>query len=219
MKRRSRVLATGAVIAATGFAAGVVACDAWIGASARGRLFADPAGVPRTDVALVLGTNPRVAGGRENLFFRYRIEAAAALFHSGAVRHLLVSGDNRTRGYDEPSEMRDALVTAGVPAASITLDYAGFRTLDSVVRAGLVFGQTRIVVVSQAFHCERALFIADSCSIDAVGFVARGPAGAGGLSVRLREVFARVAAVVDTRIMKTAPRFSGPPEPIRLSNR
>lgn len=135
------------------------------------------------------------------------------------MRHLIVSGDNHVAGYDEPSEMRNALLGAGVPASVITLDYAGFRTLDSVVRAKSVFGQSRFVVVSQGFHCERAVFIARRSGIDAVGFVAQSPAGTGGVMVRGREVLARTAAVLDVYVLGTRPRFDGPAEPIVLAER
>jgi SanA protein len=219
MLKQNRKLLIGIASVAFVIAVGAVVCDRIVASAGSGRLHAKAEDVPCTDVALVLGTNPRVSGGRDNLFFKYRIEAAAELFHAGRVRHLIVSGDNHVSTYDEPSEMRDALVAAGVPGESITLDYAGFRTLDSVVRAREVFGQSRIVVVSQAFHCERALFIAAQNGIEAAGFVARGPVGADGLRVRAREVLARCAAVIDTVVLGRKPRFSGPPEPIRLTLR
>ena len=196
---------------------GVLACDRWVAASTHGRLFTAAANVPECDVALVLGTNPLVDGERRNLFFEYRMDAAAELFAAGRVRHFIVSGDNHTVEYDEPTAMRDALMQRGVLESAITLDYAGFRTLDSVVRADAVFGQDRIVVVSQQFHCERAIFIAKDRGIDAVGYIARAPGGKAALKVRVREAAARAAAVLDTCVLNRSPRFSGPYEPIRLS--
>jgi SanA protein len=121
-------------------------------------------------VALVLGCSPTVGGGYTNPFFATRIQAAAELFRLGKVDYLLVSGDNRRRDYDEPSAMKEALVAAGVPQNRIYCDYAGRRTLDSVVRAGDVFGQGNIIVVSQEFHNQRAIFIAQHRGIDAIGF-------------------------------------------------
>ncbi len=127
----------------------------------------------RANVALVLGTRRTTPDGRwSNPHFAHRIEAAAALYRAGKVKRLLVSGDNHVRGYDEPSDMRDALVAAGVPAQAIALDYAGFRTLDSVVRAKEVFGQTSLVVVSEQFHNYRAVFICRHFGIDAVAYSA-----------------------------------------------
>lgn len=168
--------------------------------------------VPPMEVALVLGCSPRTADGRPNLFFSTRIRAASALYHAGKVQRLLVSGDNGRPDYDEPSAMRDALVAQGVPAAKITRDFAGFRTLDSVVRAKEVFGLERVIVVSQAFHVERAIFLARAHGLTAYGFAAADVGGPVGLKVRLREGLSRVAAVLDVHVLRSRPRFGGPPE-------
>lgn len=205
------------IIFALGGPAVLLVCDRWVAGSADGRIYASAEDAPARDVALVLGTKPTVSGGRQNLYFKHRIDAAAALFHGGKVRHVLVSGDNHTRDYDEPSAMRDALVERGVPAAAITLDYAGFRTLDSVVRAREVFGQHRCIIVSQQFHAQRALFIADRRGIDAIALAAKDVAGSHGVKVRAREVVARARAVLDVCVLGTAPRFPGRPEPIALA--
>jgi SanA protein len=166
-------------------------------------------------VALLLGTARRTPAGRPNPFYHARIEAAAALFHSGKVQGILVSGDNATRWYNEPIAMQKDLIAAGVPADFITLDYAGFRTLDSVIRAKEVFGQQHIIVVSQRFHAERAIFLARHYGIDASGLAARDPDHMGMVTVRAREVFARVAAVLDL-VTGRAPKFLGKPETVRL---
>lgn len=208
---RGRLVRVGLyVVLAVGAAA--VICDRWVAFSASGRVFADAALVRPCETALVLGTKPVVEGGRSNQFFDTRMDAAAGLYRSGRVSHLIVSGDNHTAAYDEPSAMRGALMSRGVPDSAITLDYAGFRTLDSVVRAKSVFGQRRIVVVSQAFHCERAVFIAARYGIDAVGFAAPTPTGAGWVMTRAREIGARVRAVLDACVVGTRPHFDEPPE-------
>ena len=170
--------------------------------------------VPKNDVALVLGTSKRAASGAPNLFFEARMDAAAALYEAGKVEYLLVSGDNSEEAYNEPGDMRDALVARGVPRERIYLDYAGFRTLDSVVRAREVFGQNRFTVVSQAFHNERAVFIARHFGIEAVGFNAADVGGAVGAQVNAREVLARVQVVLDLYVLKTQPKFYGPHVPI-----
>ena len=91
------------------------------------------------------------------------------LYERGKIHHILVSGDNSTAAYNEPEAMRKSLVKAGIPERDITLDYAGFRTLDSVVRASEVFGQgSGFTIISQPFHVERALFIARANHIDAI---------------------------------------------------
>jgi SanA protein len=128
---------------------------------------------------------------------------------------VIVSGDNSTQYYDEASAMKKALVENGVPDSVITLDYAGFRTLDSVVRCKWVFGQSDIILVSQEFQNERALFIAEHFGINAVGFNAQDVPEGYGLKTSIREYFARVKAVLDIYVLKTQPKFPGPPEPIK----
>jgi SanA protein len=170
--------------------------------------------VPINDVALVLGTSKNASSGGPNLFFTTRMDAAAELYQAGKVKYLLVSGDNGEEDYNEPSDMRDALVARGVPKANIYLDYAGFRTLDSVLRAREVFGQNRFTVVSQAFHNERAVLIARHYGIEAVGFNAADVGGAAGARVNAREVLARVQVMLDLYVLNTQPKFYGPKVPI-----
>ncbi len=178
--------------------------------SAKGLLYTSASDVPPHKVALVLGTIKTLRSGYTNMFFVYRINAAAALYQAGKVRHFILSGDNHVEGYDEPSDMKAALMAKGVPASAITLDYAGFRTLDSIVRAKEVFGQNNLIVVSQPFHNERALFIARHHGIEAVGFNARTAAYRYGYKVYLREYLACVKAVLDVYVLKTQPKFLGP---------
>jgi SanA protein len=198
------------LVASGWMAAEVAAMERTAGA----RVFDDAAAVPANRVGLLLGCSPRLADGRRNLYFDLRIRAAAELYRAGKVRYVLASGDNGTKGYDEPGEMKAALVAAGVPEDRIALDYAGFRTLDSVVRAKKVFGEERFTVISQRFHNERAVYLARENGIDAVGFNARDVGGAAGRFTRLREIGARVKAVLDVHVLRTRPRFLG--EPVRI---
>ncbi|WP_353571269.1 ElyC/SanA/YdcF family protein [Candidatus Albibeggiatoa sp. nov. BB20] len=186
-----------------------VVCNLWINEQTKNRLYNDVEQVQPKKVALVLGANRYVAGGRINLFFRFRMEAAAKLYHAGKVQHILVSGDNGTRAYNEPIEMQKYLVDLGIPSEDITLDYAGFRTLDSVVRANKVFQQNDFIIVSQAFHNRRALFIADYYHIQAIGFNAQDVTRSRSLKTRIREYFAKVKAVLDLYILGTQPKFLG----------
>jgi SanA protein len=143
------------------------------------------------------------------------MEAVAALWKSGKIKHIIVSGDNSTQYYDEATAMKKALSDIGVPDSVITLDYAGFRTLDSVVRCKWVFGQSEIIVVSQEFQNERAIFIANHFGINAVGFNAKDVPGNYGFKTSVREYFARAKAVLDIYLLHTKPKFPGPPEPIK----
>ncbi len=166
------------------------------------------------EVALILGTS-RGPRGKPNRFYQARIEAAAALYHSGRVRGILVSGDNATRYYNEPISMQRDLMALGVPGEHVTLDYAGFRTLDSMVRAKEVFGLDQVLVVSQRFHAARAIFLARRFGLDARGFAAADPPHTGFLRVRAREILARAAAVLDL-LTGQGPRFLGARETVRL---
>ena len=189
-------------------------CRAAIVRSASGRVFSEVDNVPERKVALVLGCIPELSNGRTNAFFSYRIQAAADLFHAGKVRYLLVSGDNHRKGYDEPTAMKEALVAKGVPGDRVVCDYAGFRTLDSVVRAQKVFEQEGFVVVSQQFHNQRAIYIARCKGLDAVGYNARDVSRRWALKTRLREQLARVKTVLDMYVLRTRPKFLGQPVPI-----
>ncbi|HYC84690.1 MAG TPA: ElyC/SanA/YdcF family protein [Chryseosolibacter sp.] len=192
-------------------------CNVWIVKSTEEKVFSDLSKLPDHRVALVLGTSHKMAGGAPNPYFEKRIETAALLYRLGKVNHFILSGDNRTMYYNEPWEMRKALIKAGVPENAITLDYAGLRTLDSVVRSKKIFGQDKITIITQPFHSYRALFISHYYNIDAVAMVADEPAIEQSLRVRIREYFARTKAVLDLYIFKTSPRFLGRKEQINIT--
>jgi SanA protein len=186
--------------------------------AAAGRIFTSVETVPANDVGLVLGTSKLTRRGNPNLHFRQRIAAAAALYQAGKVRHLLVSGDNHIAGYDEPTDLREALVDAGVPADAITCDYAGFRTLDSVIRAREVFSLQRCTIITEEFHCPRAVWMARQHGLDAIAFAAP-DVGLKSWSLRadVREQLARDWCAVDLYLLHRKPKFLGPKEPLLLS--
>ena len=188
----------------------IVGCNFIVTYSAEENLYSEVLEIPENRVGLLLGTSPKLRGGKPNLYFNYRIDAAVSLFQAGKIRKILVSGDNRRQNYNEPMEMRKALLAHGIPDSVIVLDYAGIRTLDSVVRAKKVFGQNRITVISQAFHNERALFIARQNNIEAVGFNAKDVDLYAGFKTNLRELFARVKVFIDILTHK-GPRHLGEP--------
>ena len=167
--------------------------------------------VPYHKVGLLLGTSPQQAPGIPNAYFTSRIEAAAELYRHKKIDFILASGDNRAMSYNEPREMRRALVKAGVPKERIILDFAGIRTLDSVLRAKSVFMLQDFTVISQGFHNERAIFIAQNAGIKADGFNAIEPGtDFSYLKVRAREFFARIKCVLDIYFLETGPHFYGP---------
>jgi SanA protein len=189
-------------------------CNSVIAWSARDKTFTDIEALPHRKVGIVLGTSPYTREGRGNPYFANRMAAAARLYHAGKIDFILASGDNRDIPYNEPMKMRKALIQLNVPSSKIILDYAGFRTLDSIVRARKVFGEDRITVISQRFHNQRAIFIGTHYGVDAIGFDAAGSNGGDGFNVKLREFFARIKAIIDVFILETQPKFLGPPIPI-----
>lgn len=175
----------------------------------------DADNIPDGDVAIVLGTSKNTVLGDKNFYFDARIDAATTLYQQGKIRHLIVSGDNHTIHYNEPRDMYQALAKRGVPRDKITLDYAGFRTLDSIVRSKEIFGQDHIIIVTQRFHCYRALYIARFNGVNAMAYQAESPEETK-WSIRLRELIARPLAIIDLYVLNTAPKFLGEPEPISL---
>ncbi len=186
-----------------------LSCYGWISYCTSKRIYTSIDKVPGCRVGLVLGCR------KGTLYFSKRIQAAVELYRSGKVDYLLVSGDNHVIYYNEPADMRDALMLYGVPRNRIVMDFAGFRTLDSVVRAKHVFRITDMVVVSQRFHLERALYLAYHNGIRAVGYCADDvPQSYDGGRTMIREVGARVMAIIDLKILGRKPKFLGPEKDI-----
>jgi len=174
--------------------------------------------VPHTHTALLLGTAKYLAGGYINYYYKYRIDATVKLWKAGKIDAIIVSGDNGSVYYDEATAMYDDLKHAGIPAKYITRDYAGFRTLDSIVRAKKIFGQDGIIIVSQKFHLERALYIARAKGVKAIGFRATDFANTlWAKRMQYREYLARVKAFLDLYILRTRPKFLG--EKVKVEHR
>lgn len=178
--------------------------------NAAGSIFDEVDAVPLNRTALILGTSPTLNNGEDNMYFVYRIQAAAELYSAGKVEFFVVSGDNRKESYNEPEAMKNALVASGIPESAVYLDYAGFRTLDSVVRMNTIFGQESFTVISQKFHNERALYLAKVNGLSAVGYNARNVTKFYGIKTRIREYLARVKMFMDIFVGKK-PHFEGEP--------
>lgn len=191
--------------------------DRWVTWQTQHNIINDTQDTPPFQVAVVLGTSKYI-GKTLNEYYTHRIDAAIKLYQQGKVRNFLLSGDNAHRSYNEPWTMKRDLLRAGIPAENISLDYAGFRTLDSIVRAKQIFDTNNFLIITQRFHCERALFIAHYQDIQASCLAVPGPSSHSGFKVRLREVFARAYAVFDLFIFDTQPKFLGPKEPIIVEN-
>ncbi|KXF80724.1 SanA/YdcF family protein [Enterovibrio coralii] len=195
--------------------ASIVGMDLWVTLKASDRIYTSIEQIPQRHIGLVLGTSKYI-GKTRNPYYTYRIEAAQQLYQENKVDVLLLSGDNAHRSYNEPWTMKRDMLKAGIPEDRIFLDYAGFRTLDSIIRAKRVFDADEFTLVTQAFHCERALFIADYYNIDAICMAVPSPSGLSGLKIRARETLARVKAVLDIYVLNKQPKFLGPKESIPM---
>ncbi|MCF8331256.1 MAG: YdcF family protein [Bacteroidales bacterium] len=166
--------------------------------------------IKHNKVGLLLGTGKYLNNGYINLYYKNRLDAAEALFKAGKIDYILVSGDNSSQHYDEPTTIKKDLIKRGIPAKKIYLDYAGFRTLDSVIRSKAIFGQTNITVISQEFHIKRAIYIAGFHDIQAIGYKAGKVSHYYGFKTKLREKLARVKMLLDL-IFSIEPKYYGDP--------
>ncbi len=190
----------------------IIFSNVWVNSYTRSYLYDDAAKIPKKNVAMVLGTSRELKNGRKNLFFDYRIQATVKLYKANKINLIVVSGDNSTTHYDEPTMMKEELVKRGIPACKITCDFAGFRTFDSVLRMWKVFGQTSFTIISQKFHNQRAVFIGRKYGLDVIGYNATDVLGANGLKTHVREYFARAKAVIDLYIWPARAKFLGDEE-------
>ncbi|GAA4572950.1 SanA/YdcF family protein [Planotetraspora kaengkrachanensis] len=168
--------------------------------------------VPVMPAALVLGAG--IGGDRPTPMLRSRLDLAARLYQTGKIRAILVSGDNSRAGYDEPTVMRDYLVTRGIPVTKIALDYAGFDTWDSCVRANKIFGATRLIVVTQEFHLPRAVALCRTAGMETFG-VGDDSSRDWPLETAVyaaREIPAAAKALLNSLVLNSSPRFLGPRE-------
>ena len=184
-------------------------CDKQVDAAAKGKTFSDIHKVPHHHVGLLLGTGKYLGDNKVNPYYRYRIEAATKLLRAGKIDYLVISGDNSRKEYNEPEMMRADLIATGIDSSHIYLDYAGFRTFDSIIRLREIFSQDSVTLISQQFHNERALFIAQREGMTAVGFNAQDVTASAGFRTQLREKLARVKVFADYWF-DTQPKFLGP---------
>jgi len=179
----------------------ILVCNAWVYYSTKGQIIESLEDIPNKEVALVLGTSPKLMTGSPNPYFHERIGLAAELLKKGKVKSILVSGDHRTKYYNEPKKMLDALIELDIPEEKITLDHSGLRTFDSIIRCKKVFGNNDIIVITQPFHSHRALFISNYYKMDAISFSQTDIPANFSYKVKVREYLARALAVLDIYIL------------------
>jgi len=186
----------------------IIIANLWVEKSTESKTYNSVVEIPKNRVGLLLGTSKFTSNGHENIFFKNRILAAVQLFKAKKVEYIIVSGDNHIKGYNEPEQMQQSLMKLGIPKERIILDFAGFRTLDSVVRAKSIFGQTQLTVISQKFHNQRAIFISKYKGIDAIGYNAKDVSLKWSYRTMLREKLARVKVIFDL-VFGVDPKFLG----------
>lgn len=171
-------------------------------------VFNDLNKIPHNKVGLLLGTSKFLKSGLPNQYFSNRIQATVDLYKSHKIEFVVISGDNSKKDYNEPLDMKNELIKNGIPENKIYLDYAGFRTYDSVIRLDEIFGQKSFTIISQDFHNRRAIYIAKYKDLKAIGFNAKDIDLYNGFKTKLREKFARVKVFVDILINKE-PKYLG----------
>lgn len=171
-------------------------------------VYDDTTQIPYNKVALLLGTSKNLNSGQPNQYFANRIKATVDLYNAHKIEIIVISGDNSKKDYNEPLDMKTELIKQGIPEDKIYLDYAGFRTFDSVIRMNKIFGQKSFTIISQKFHNQRAVYIALKNNINAIGFNAKDVDAYNGFKTQLREKFARVKVFIDMFLGKQ-PKFLG----------
>ncbi|MEY5047284.1 MAG: hypothetical protein RLZZ175_643 [Bacteroidota bacterium] len=192
------------------------AANYFIKSSATDLTFDKIENIPDNQVGLLLGTSKTLSNGYSNYYFKYRIDATVDLFKNNKIKYLIISGDNSSKEYDEPTDMKNELIKNGIDSTKIYLDYAGFRTFDSVVRAKEIFGQNNLLIISQKFHNERAIYITHKLKMKAIGFNAKDVSKYFGIKTVIREYFARVKVIIDF-IIGVDPKFLG--EKVQIGNK
>jgi len=186
----------------------ILISNVWVIKSTQGQVFDTVDHLPENHVGLVLGTTNKLKSGEDNPYFTGRIKAAAALYHSGKIKNIILSGYNRSRYYNEPLRMKSALLEEKVAERDIILDDAGLRTLDSIVRCKEIFGNDSVTIITQRFHTYRALFISDYYTIKAVALAASDIPFPESIPTTIREIMARPLAIIDLYILKKSPEYA-----------
>ena len=196
MKRRRQILYSSIAILVI-LAIIVALCNISVDRNAEGRTFSNINDVPTMQTALLLGTNPKTRDGkRPSSSYLARINATAELYKHGKFRQLIISGDKR-EGYDEPQTMRHDLTERGVPDSIIMMDGQGYRTLLSLRNSKQYFGVHDMIIISQKWHNERSIFLADKMNIKAVGYNADDVRHPRAIWTHIRELLARVKLFID----------------------
>lgn len=170
--------------------------------NAKNRIYDEIVCIPSNKVGLLLATSPITPQGVHNYYFDNRIKAAEDLYKAGKIDYIIASGGDYTKteknGCNEPQAIRDSLVARGIPVDRIILDYDGIRTIKSIAKAKEVYGLDSLTLISQKYHNERAIYLADISNLHAIGFNAEpSPIQRNRIKNSLREFLARPKMFID----------------------
>lgn len=174
--------------------------------NAKNKIFFDLSLIGKNKVGLVLGTSKALRNGKPNPYFQYRIDATVELFMSHKIDFILVSGTNKDKDPNQPTAFKIELLKRNIPENKIFTDYHGYKILDSVVRAKIVYGLDTVTIISQKLYNERAIFIAKRHGMVAIGYNAKDLSRKNVLKSRFREYFERIKVFIDI-IIRTKPKF------------
>jgi len=186
----------------------ILVANIFIEKSTNSFVYSDLKLIPSNKVGLLLGTSKFLNSGLPNQYFSNRILATIDLYKAQKIEYIIISGDNSKKEYNEPLDMKNELISNGIPEDKIYLDYAGFRTYDSVIRMDKIFGQKSFTIISQDFHNRRAIYIAQHTGLQAIGYGAQDVDIYSGFKTKLREKLARVKVFIDLLTNKE-PKFLG----------
>ena len=189
--RRFLVVATVLFVATLGI-------NLYVILSTKSHIYRQITDLPEREFALVLGTEPVRPDGTTNLHFIKRTDLAAKVYSSKKATHLLISGNRNNRGFNEVLEMKNRILAQGVPESVLELDFDGVRTIESIRRASEIYHLQKIIIVTDAFHAPRAIFLCQHFGIDAFAICPEGdPFSLWFVRYNVKEYFARVRAAFD----------------------
>lgn len=184
-------------ITLTFFALLVLISNAYINHKAKAFLYSSAESLPVSKYGLVLGTNKYLAKGGTNRYFEERVRAASHLYAIGKISQIIISGHTESRYYDEPGQIKKELISSGVSPIDIIVDTTGDRTYLSILNLKASGITDSVTIISQKFHNQRAVFLAEEHGIKAFGFNIPDKLSKTNYKTYLREVFAKTVAFLE----------------------
>jgi len=204
-KKRIAIIIAAALFPLAGILFLVLFLELHINSYSKDRIYESLDDTPSFQVGLIPGTSKFTVHGTRNMYYQNRLDAAADLFNNGNIKKIIVSGDTRDPFYNEPSRMKQDLIEMGIPSENIVRDDDGFRTLFSVLHSRHLTENDSILFISQKFHNQRALYLANAYDIEMWAFNASDVSKRGGFRTQVRERFARIKAFTDVHFFRPEP--------------